>query len=102
MAAARPLVTVQGLDGSPAEQTALPAVFLAPIRPDVVGLVRFFFGGDAGSETDKGGCQLRPAPAGPGRPAHRPRSRLGLLGRPLMVLGGWLGGVECPRRVVAA
>ena len=36
MAAARPLVTVQGLDGAAAGQTALPAVFTAPIRPDVV------------------------------------------------------------------
>lgn len=39
MAAARPLVSVQGLDGSAAEQTALPAVFTAPIRPDIVRTV---------------------------------------------------------------
>jgi large subunit ribosomal protein L4e len=39
MAAARPLVSVQGLDGSAAEQTALPAVFSAPIRPDIVRTV---------------------------------------------------------------
>ena len=36
MAASRPLVTVQGLDGTASGQTALPAVFTAPIRPDVV------------------------------------------------------------------
>lgn len=34
--AARPLVTVQGADGEPAGQVTLPAVFSAPIRPDVV------------------------------------------------------------------
>ena len=36
MAAARPLVTVQGLDGEAVEQCALPAVFTAPIRPDII------------------------------------------------------------------
>ncbi|KIZ07413.1 60S ribosomal protein L4 [Monoraphidium neglectum] len=39
MAAARPLVTVQGLDGAAGEQSALPAVFTAPIRPDIVRTV---------------------------------------------------------------
>lgn len=39
MAAARPLVTVQGVDGAAGEQTALPAVFTAPIRPDIVRTV---------------------------------------------------------------
>ncbi|GBF98594.1 60S ribosomal protein L4 [Raphidocelis subcapitata] len=39
MAAARPLVSVQGLDGSAGEQTALPEVFTAPIRPDIVRTV---------------------------------------------------------------
>ena len=39
MAAARPLVSVQGLDGGAGEQTALPAVFTAPIRPDIVRTV---------------------------------------------------------------
>eukprot|EP00877_Chromochloris_zofingiensis_P010187 jgi/Chrzof1/5421/Cz16g02120.t1 len=39
MAAARPLVSVQGLDGSAGEQTNLPAVFSAPIRPDIVRTV---------------------------------------------------------------
>jgi large subunit ribosomal protein L4e len=39
MAAARPLVSVQGLDGAAAEQTTLPAVFSAPIRPDIVRTV---------------------------------------------------------------
>eukprot|EP00775_Hariotina_reticulata_P007246 gene7246-7459_t len=39
MAAARPMVSVQGLDGSAAEQTTLPAVFSAPIRPDIVRTV---------------------------------------------------------------
>ncbi len=34
--AARPLVSVQSTDGEPAGQTTLPAVFSAPIRPDVV------------------------------------------------------------------
>lgn len=34
--AARPLVGVQGADGETKEQTKLPAVFSAPIRPDVV------------------------------------------------------------------
>jgi hypothetical protein len=34
--AARPLVTVQSTDGEPGGQTTLPAVFSAPIRPDVV------------------------------------------------------------------
>lgn len=46
MAASRPLVTVQGLDGTASGQTALPAVFTAPIRPDVVlqvGRLEFFF-----------------------------------------------------------
>lgn len=37
--AARPLVTVQGLEGEAGEQVALPAVFLAPIRPDIVNFV---------------------------------------------------------------
>ena len=38
--AARPLVAVQGVDGSSAaEQVALPAVFSAPIRPDIVRAV---------------------------------------------------------------
>ena len=41
MAASRPLVTVQGLDGTASGQTALPAVFTAPIRPDVVLQVRY-------------------------------------------------------------
>ena len=41
MAASRPLVTVQGLDGTASGQTALPAVFTAPIRPDVVLQVRW-------------------------------------------------------------
>jgi large subunit ribosomal protein L4e len=36
MAASRPLVSVQGLDGEAAEQTTLPAVFTAPIRPDII------------------------------------------------------------------
>ncbi|KAG2483858.1 hypothetical protein HYH03_017310 [Edaphochlamys debaryana] len=37
MAAARPLVSVINVDsGEAAEQTALPAVFTAPIRPDIV------------------------------------------------------------------
>jgi ribosomal protein L4 len=35
-AAARPLVTVQGGEGEYAASATLPAVFLAPIRPDVV------------------------------------------------------------------
>ena len=39
MAAARPLVSVQGLDGAAGEQTSLPAVFTAPIRPDIVRTV---------------------------------------------------------------
>lgn len=33
------MVSVQGLDGSAAEQTTLPAVFSAPIRPDIVRTV---------------------------------------------------------------
>ena len=37
--AARPLVAVQGLDGASADQVALPAVFSAPIRPDIVRAV---------------------------------------------------------------
>lgn len=36
MAASRPLVTVQAVDGGAAEQTTLPAVLTAPIRTDVV------------------------------------------------------------------
>ncbi|KDD73527.1 ribosomal protein L4/L1 [Helicosporidium sp. ATCC 50920] len=39
MAAARPLVAVQGIDGKATEQIALPAVFLAPIRSDIVQTV---------------------------------------------------------------
>ncbi|KAI8466632.1 MAG: component of cytosolic 80S ribosome and 60S large subunit [Monoraphidium minutum] len=39
MAAARPLVSVQGLDGTTGEQAALPAVFTVPIRPDIVRTV---------------------------------------------------------------
>ncbi|PNH04532.1 60S ribosomal protein L4-2 [Tetrabaena socialis] len=34
--AARPLVNVISIDGEATEQTALPAVFTAPIRPDIV------------------------------------------------------------------
>ena len=56
MAAARPLVTVQGLDGAPAEQTALPAVFLAPIRPDVISLV-------SDRKNDERSERVRPPPA---------------------------------------
>lgn len=36
MAAVRPLVSVQDLEGKSTEQTTLPAVFTAPIRTDVV------------------------------------------------------------------
>eukprot|EP00271_Cylindrocystis_brebissonii_P016147 TRINITY_DN39384_c0_g1_i1.p1 TRINITY_DN39384_c0_g1~~TRINITY_DN39384_c0_g1_i1.p1 ORF type:complete len:424 (+),score=87.05 TRINITY_DN39384_c0_g1_i1:77-1273(+) len=41
MAAARPIVTVQTLDGESkdAAETALPAVFTSPIRPDIVHFV---------------------------------------------------------------
>ena len=39
MAAARPLVSIQSLDGDAAEQAALPAVFTAPIRPDIIRAV---------------------------------------------------------------
>lgn len=39
MASARPLVSVQGLDGAAGEQTPLPAVFTSPIRPDIVRTV---------------------------------------------------------------
>jgi ribosomal protein L4 len=39
MAASRPLVAVQGLDGSAEASLSLPAVFTAPIRPDVVRTV---------------------------------------------------------------
>ena len=39
MAAARPLVAVQGLDGKATEQVTLPAVFKAPIRSDIVQTV---------------------------------------------------------------
>eukprot|EP00897_Mesotaenium_endlicherianum_P004918 jgi/Mesen1/4454/ME000227S03472 len=41
MAAARPLVTVQPVEGEgkDAAQAALPAVFVAPIRPDIVAFV---------------------------------------------------------------
>eukprot|EP00898_Chlorokybus_atmophyticus_P008178 jgi/Chlat1/8361/Chrsp80S07788 len=41
MAASRPLVTVQAVDGAAAsgEQVPLPAVMVAPIRPDVVAYV---------------------------------------------------------------
>lgn len=35
-AAARPLVQIIGVDGEAAEQTTLPCVFMAPIRPDIV------------------------------------------------------------------
>lgn len=41
MAAARPLVSIQSLDGEASkEQLALPAVFTAPIRLDIVQKVR--------------------------------------------------------------
>lgn len=36
MAASRPLATIQSLAGDACEQVPLPAVFLAPIRPDIV------------------------------------------------------------------
>eukprot|EP00803_Ostreobium_quekettii_P004628 evm.model.scf_672.4 EVM.evm.TU.scf_672.4 scf_672:18501-20649(+) len=39
MAASRPLVNVYSLDGEVAEQVNLPAVFTAPIRPDIVNFV---------------------------------------------------------------
>ena len=39
MASARPLVGVQSLAGEAAEQTNLPAVFSAPLRPDIVRIV---------------------------------------------------------------
>jgi large subunit ribosomal protein L4e len=42
MAAARPMVTVQAVDGSAStEQIALPAVFSAPLRSDIVVQVRY-------------------------------------------------------------
>mmetsp|Transcript_1742 Transcript_1742/g.1944 ORF Transcript_1742/g.1944 Transcript_1742/m.1944 type:complete len:392 (-) Transcript_1742:309-1484(-) len=37
--AARPLITVQSLDGASTEQVPLPPVFLTPIRPDLVQTV---------------------------------------------------------------
>lgn len=47
MAAARPMVTVQSVDGSAStEQIALPAVFSAPLRSDIVvqvGLSDLYF-----------------------------------------------------------
>lgn len=39
MAASRPLVNVYDLNGEASEQVALPAVFTAPIRPDIVQFV---------------------------------------------------------------
>ena len=36
MAASRPLVTVQSVDGEAGDQVALPAVFTAPIRQDII------------------------------------------------------------------
>jgi len=39
MAAARPLVSVYTLEGKVSEQVPLPAVFTAPIRPDIVNFV---------------------------------------------------------------
>lgn len=36
---ARPVVSVFGTDGSAKESTTLPAVFTAPIRPDIVNFV---------------------------------------------------------------
>lgn len=39
MAEARPLVTVFSTTAEPAGETTLPAVFSAPIRPDVVRFV---------------------------------------------------------------
>ncbi len=102
-AAARPLVTVQGLDGAPAEQTALPAVFLAPIRPDVVGLVSFDGGGGAerrergrGSRRGPGPDSLarrrrrRPASTPVERPAHCHQAILRVPGQPLRALSGAL------------
>ena len=42
MAATRPMVTIQSLDGDSSEQLALPAVFTAPIRPDIVQQVCYW------------------------------------------------------------
>lgn len=39
MAAARPQISIHNLEGKPSEQVALPAVFTAPIRPDIVRFV---------------------------------------------------------------
>lgn len=39
MAAARPLVSVYNPEGAASEQLPLPAVFTAPIRPDIVRFV---------------------------------------------------------------
>jgi len=39
MAAARPLVSIRKADGGNASQTAMPNVFLAPIRPDIIQAV---------------------------------------------------------------
>ena len=39
MAAARPLVSVFSTEGKSGAQVTLPAVFLAPIRPDIVNFV---------------------------------------------------------------
>ena len=39
MAAARPLISVYNLEGKVSGQVTLPAVFTAPIRPDIVRFV---------------------------------------------------------------
>ena len=39
MSSARPLVSVQALEGDASEQANLPAVFTAPLRPDIVRIV---------------------------------------------------------------
>ena len=39
MAETRPLVSVYGTDGEAKSKTPLPAVFSAPVRPDVVRFV---------------------------------------------------------------
>jgi ribosomal protein L4 len=74
MAAARPLVTVQGLDGVAGEQAPLPAVFTAPIRPDIVRTVHTNIAknkrrGGLARAVEGGGGVAR----GRERPAHRAR-----------------------------
>ena len=74
MAAARPLVSVQAVEGENSQNAALPAVFVAPIRPDIVQFVHSNMAKNkrqAYSVSEKAGHQTSAESWGTGRAVSR-------------------------------